>query len=103
VRGGEPRVARDVQQTAAGVVVVTDDVQVGLIDAHDAIAPSGKTAVVEPHEIPEYADRGSISCCEDHLVERALGAVDESGSAGCELVDPAREPDHTRFQAAPQM
>ena len=54
-RGGEPGVAADVEQPAADVVVVPDEVQVGLLGADDAVAATGEAAIIE-------LDRAARAC-----------------------------------------
>ena len=88
----QARVAPDVEQSSAYVVVVPDKVQAGLIDADDLVPAHRETAIVKMDQAPQHADSRPITCRQDHGVKRFLRIVYEPNAGGCEI-------GHTSFQA----
>ena len=72
---------------------MADEVEIRLVDAFDATASPGEAALVGANEVPEWIQRGSISCREDDAIERRFCAVDEPRPASGELGDPGFDAD----------
>jgi hypothetical protein len=79
-------IAADIQKGAYGTVVVTDEVQVRLVQADDAIARC-EAALVAADQAIKHAYCRSVACCQNHLVEPAGGAISEEGSIFSEALN----------------
>ena len=71
--GDDARVARDVEQSSRRVVVVTDEVQVAVVRALDAVAPQRESLRVDAGQLPERRERGAVARSENDDVEWQLG------------------------------
>src|SRR6266496_2505572 len=83
----EPRVAIDVVEASGGVVVVTDEVEPRLVEAHDPVPPAREALRVRLDQGAEGVERRAETGGEDDVVEPVLGAVGEAGAAGGERRD----------------
>ena len=72
---GQPSIAADIEQSSPNVVVVPDKVQAGLIDADNFVPPQSEPAIVEMDQTAQHADRRSITCRQDHGVERLFRVI----------------------------
>ena len=97
---GAPRVARDVEQRASRVVVVADEVEVRAVGTRHAIATSGKPARIETNRAAKKADRRAVARRQDHLVERLLGSIVESGATGGKRLHAAAQANLPRAECA---
>jgi hypothetical protein len=65
----DSRVAADVVNRALDAVVVSDEVQIALIVAHDTIVPFGEAASIDLNQRTEHADGRAEASREDDRVE----------------------------------
>src|SRR3954469_1409156 len=72
-RGHDARIARDVEQPSRRVVVVTDEVQVTIVRALDAVATHRKSLGVDADQLTERRERGTVAGGENDDVEWQLG------------------------------
>ena len=79
-------IAADIQQGAYGTVVVTDEVQVRLVQADDTIARC-EAALVAADQPIKHAYRRPVTRCQNHLIEPFGGAVSEEGSIFSEALN----------------
>src|SRR5688572_33216351 len=73
--GSERRVSRDVEETAARVVIVTDKEQSIVARAADAIRAHRKTPRITRHQPAERLQRGAEAGRQDDVVEGVFGTV----------------------------
>jgi hypothetical protein len=93
--GGKPRVLPHVENRAADVVAVTDEVEIGLIDARHAIATLWKAAAINRDYTLEKTDSRAVTSCQDHFVEGSLAAILEAHARWSERREPAADGDST--------